>query len=97
MKYSVRIFKEAHGDVEAAYNYYESQRQGLGEEFLIDLINRYDDLAEHPNHYSFLEGQEVPILRDVSLIRFPFVVIFEIIEEQVVVYAVHNTNKQRLL
>jgi toxin ParE1/3/4 len=97
MKYSVRIFKEAHGDVEAAYNYYESQKEGLGEEFLIELINRFDDLAEHPNHYSFLEGQDSQILRDVSLLRFPFVIIFEIIGYEVLVYAVHNTNKQRRL
>jgi hypothetical protein len=66
-----------------------------GEEFLMALIKRKDDLAEHPSHYSYMEQQPEKILREAVVERFPYVVIFEIIAEEVIVYAVHNTHKHQ--
>ncbi len=61
MTYTIVIKEEARRDTEIEYNYYENERDELGEEVKID--------------------------------RFPYVIIFEILEEEVFVYAVHNTYK----
>ena len=104
MAYKVIIRGEAQADTQEAYNYYEQQRTGLyyeqqrtglGEEFLMALIKRYDDLAEHPSHYSYIEEQPEKLLRDARIERFPYVVVFEIKGEEVTVYAVHNTHKHQ--
>ena len=59
------------------------------------LIKRYDEPAEHPSHYSYIEEQPEKIVRDAVVERFPYVVVFEITEEEVIVYAVHNTHKHQ--
>jgi plasmid stabilization system protein ParE len=95
MTYKVIIREEAQADAQEAYEYYEHQRTGLGEEFLMALIRRYDDLSEHPTHYSYIDEQSEKILRDAGIERFPYVVVFEITAEDVIVYAVHNTHKHQ--
>jgi hypothetical protein len=57
------------------------------------LEKRYRKLSAHPTFYSYIDEDPLKILRDVKLEKFPFVVVYEIIENQVVVYAVHNTYK----
>ena len=59
------------------------------------LIKRYDDLAEHPFHYSYIDDQPDKIFRDARIERFPYVVVFEITEKEVTVYAVHHTLKHQ--
>ena len=88
------IKEEAHRDSVAAFDYYESCQEGLGERFVNALLNRYNDLSEHPQYYSYIVEDSKRVLRDVKLESFPYVVVFEITEsKEVVVYAVHNTHK----
>lgn len=93
MLYQVFIKEGAHQDVIEAYNYYEEKQQGLGDRFLDALSKRYYDLMLHPTHYSFIPEDEKQILRDVKIPKFPFVIVFEILFMNVIVYAVHNTYK----
>lgn len=95
MPYRLVIKQGAVWDTQAAYDYYERQKPGLGERFLEHLIARYDDLSTDPQNYSFLSGDKREILRDVKLRTFPFVVIFEIsATDEVVIYAVRNTHRK---
>ena len=91
MVYKIVITEQAKEDTQTAYDYYEEQRQDLGEEFLKELVKKYDDLTEDPQHYGYIDNQD--IIRDVKIDRFPFVIIFEIIEQRVFVYAIHNTYR----
>lgn len=95
MTFQIIIREEADADSSEAYDYYEEQKSGLGDEFLMELIKRYDNLVHHPLHYSFIEGQEEKILRDLAVDRFPYVIIFEVSAEEVIVYAVHNTYRRQ--
>lgn len=90
MTYNVIIKAEAHADALHAYLYYEEQQQGLGEKFLDTLIKRYEDLTLHPVHYGFINKDPLKVLRDVRLKSFPYVIVFEIINYDVIVYAVHH-------
>jgi hypothetical protein len=91
MAYKIVIDERAKEDTQAAYNHYEDAREGLGEEFLLELIKKYDDLTNLPHNYGYIDDKK--IIRDVKIDRFPYVIVFEIIEDDIVVYAVHCTDR----
>lgn len=92
MSFTVIVKQEAHQGYDA-YNYYEEKLAGLGERFLDALQKRYAELSANPTFYSYIDEDPLKVFRDVKLDKFPFVVVCEIIENQVVIYAVHNTYK----
>lgn len=93
MVHKVFVKQEAVDDAIEAYEYYEKEVPGLGERFLEALAKRYLDLSLHPSHYGFIAEDPLNILRDVRLEKFPYVVVFEITDAEVFVYAIHNTRK----
>lgn len=95
MTYKLLLTEEALHDVEEAYNYYEDIRHGLGEDFLNILTQHYNTLIQNPFLYSFTDKKK--LLRDVSILRFPFIIIYEIKDNCVIVYAVHNTRKKPIV
>jgi ParE toxin of type II toxin-antitoxin system, parDE len=72
-----------------AYKWYETQKQGLGEEFLDELDGAYLKLESHPEYF----GKVKKNFRQVALKRFPFVIVYEIIKTEVVVFAVFHTSR----
>lgn len=72
MAYKIVITEQAKEDTQTAYDYYETQQQNLGEEFLQEIVNRYDDLTGHPQHYGYIDNRG--IIRDVKIDRFPYVI-----------------------
>ena len=72
-----------------AYDWYELQRTGLGEEFLSELDGIYHKLQTHPEYFGKLKKN----FRQAALKRFPFVIVFEIIKTEVVVFAVFHTSR----
>lgn len=93
MTFNVIVKQEAHEDTIDAYNYYEEKQPGLGERFLETLLKKYQDLAEHPTFYGYIDEDPLKVLRDVKIDKFPYVVVYEIMDNDVIVYAVHNTYK----
>jgi plasmid stabilization system protein ParE len=72
-----------------AYDWYESQKVGLGELFLTELDRNYQRLQTFPTAYSKRESR----YRHSKLKRFPYIVVFKIIKTQIVVYAVFHTSR----
>jgi len=91
MAFKVVIKDTAKEDIQAAYDYYEDERKDLGEEFLRELVLKFDALTDKPHNYGYIDDEA--IIRDVKVDRFPYVIIFEIIEDAVYVYSVHNTYR----
>ncbi len=91
MAYQLIIRQEAHLDTNEAYTYYEEKSPGLGERFLQELVQRYHQIKEHPEYYSFIDEQK--IIRDVKLRHFPYLIVYEIEDDKVIVYSVFNGYK----
>jgi len=72
-----------------AYNWYEKQRIGLGGLFLAELDNCYDRLEVHPDSYQKTENN----FRQIIVRTFPYVIVFEILKDDVVIYAVFHTSR----
>ncbi len=92
MKYKLIITQNALQDEMEAYHYYEDIRPGLGDKFLESLENRYNALSEHPDYYSYSDSNK--IIRDVAIDVFPYLIIYEVSGNYVIVFTIHNTYKK---
>lgn len=75
--------------MQLAYEYYEGNKTGLGKRFLNVLDYYFDRIQKYPEHYQI----KTKPYREAVIKDFPFVLIYEIEETRVIVYAVFNTWK----
>ena len=75
--------------IKEAYDWYELQKPGLGEEFLEELDSFYKRIEVHPEYFGKIKKN----FRQAALKRFPFVLVYEIIKTEVVVFAVFHTSR----
>ena len=75
-------------DVEAAFEWYENEREGLGLEFLDELRAAYNRIVDGPLKYQELRGG----IRRALLRRFLYAVYFAIEGEVVVVAVLHASR-----
>jgi len=92
--YGLIVTATAEQHVLDACLYYEEQLSGLSYEFLSELQVTYEKISTHPEYYSFISAKDQ--FRDIKIYKFPFVVIYEVINDTVVVIAVFNTNRKAI-
>ncbi len=80
---------QADCDIEAAFNWYESERPVLGLEFLDELRSAYNRTAENPLKYQILRGA----IRRALLRRFPYAVYFAVEGEVAVILTVLHVSQ----
>lgn len=73
----------ARRDIEDIYAWYEQQREGLGEEFLADASAASDYIGRFPEAYAIVHAN----IRRVMLKRFPYLLYYRILPEEVQVLA----------
>ncbi len=83
------IKPRAIGMAKKAFDWYEQQSKGLGEVFLSELNSCYKKIEAQPAFYSKTEKN----FRQLRLKRFPYVVVYEILKSEVVVFAVFHTSR----
>jgi plasmid stabilization system protein ParE len=66
------ILAEAEDDLEAAYGYYEAQRQGLGAEMMEEFRHGVEQILRYPNAWQLLEKP----FRRYRLHRFPYGIVY---------------------
>ena len=92
MSLKVCIRQEAEIDIEEAATWYEGQRQGLGHEFLDEVLSLCKTISEKPAMYPVVHRHTHRAL----IRRFPFGVYFRIEDEQIiVVVAMHGSRHPR--
>lgn len=96
MAYKLEVRPLAAMEVLEAYDWYELQREGLGSEFLDELEMFYTSVLRNPTSYGFYDKT----VRQGKINRFPYVVVFEIFDDSVVVFSVfmskQDPGKKRL-
>ena len=96
MKWKVVARPEAENDVLEAANWYDSQRAGLGDEFVEEVLAVFDALEVNP----LLHCRRHPTknIRWRYPERFPYRVIYEVIEEErlvVIAAVIHAARHDR--
>ena len=70
-------------DVEDAYQWYENQRAGLGDEFFEAVSTVIESLVAYPESFPIVYRQT----RRVNLHRFPSSLFYRIVDDQVIIVA----------
>jgi plasmid stabilization system protein ParE len=90
--YEVRLRPEAEEDLADASAWYEEQRQGLGHEFLDEVLTMLSSIAEAPLVYPDIYRNT----RRAIIHRFPFSVYFRVERATIVVVAImHGSRNPR--
>lgn len=84
------IEPEAVIEIEDAVNYYNSKKLNLGNQFIDYLDGYFTTLI---NAKAKFEIKRLPAYRELPLKRFPFIIIYEIIGNDIIIFSVFNTNR----
>lgn len=90
----LHVWSAAEEELTQAALWYEDQREGLGVEFLDEYERCMKELTVAPNRFPLLETLPVdrPIHR-CRLARFPYAIVFEVMPDEVIVFAVAHLHR----
>ncbi len=92
---NLRILIEAEEEIDEARKYLNKQSRGLGLRFLDDLAARLAEIAADPLRFPKMETQpDDSPYRRVLLHVFRYAVVFEIIDDLVLVIAVAHCSRE---
>jgi hypothetical protein len=86
----IRLFPIAQKELDAAIEYYNSQRQGLGYEFLSETVEALERIKKFPLAWSPFTNET----RRCLITRFPYGIIYLIKEENIFVAAIANLHRE---
>ena len=89
MPHPFSIRKKAELDIMSAYEWYESQRKGLGEDFLLCIEETFARITRHPNIYP----KVFKTINRALIHRFPFGVFYFVKNDHVIVIAVLHARR----
>jgi plasmid stabilization system protein ParE len=88
--YRLRVLERARKDMRQSAEWYDSQQSGLGEKFLREVVATFRSIQTSPLHYEVKFSKK---FRFAQVHVFPFVVIFKIKGDEVVVNSVFHTSR----
>ncbi len=89
MSYSVYLRSDAETDIEEAAKWYEKQREGLGDEFLDEVLSVFETISNNPYVYAVIHRR----IRRAIINRFPFGIYYRIEEDSLVIIAVMHGSR----
>ena len=89
MSLSVVIRPAAAAEVEAAYRWYEKEREGLGSEFLETVDKALKVIAETPERFPVIRKD----MRRAVLRRFPYSLFYRIVSGHVALIACFHSKR----
>ncbi|MEC5173145.1 MULTISPECIES: type II toxin-antitoxin system RelE/ParE family toxin [Chryseobacterium] len=89
MIYQISLSPNAEADLQEAALWYESKQIGLGIQFTKKVESYFFRIQNNPLHFPLKKGN----LREAYIQKFPYVIIYQIIENKIIVFAVFNTHQ----
>jgi plasmid stabilization system protein ParE len=86
----VRFLEVAEAELEAAINYYNLKKTGLGQAFLIEIKATVSRIANFPEAWQPL-GQRT---RRCLTHRFPYCVVYQIRDDEILIIAVSHLHQK---
>ena len=91
--FSIQFTSLAKEEYIAAFQYYESKQIGLGKQLELELDLMITQLSKNPLLYQ----QKYKTYREALLKKFPYFLVYEIIEKQVIIYSFFHTSRNPTL
>jgi toxin ParE1/3/4 len=92
MSYNILLQTEALSEIQEAFDWYEEQKDGLGYELLEEIELCFQKLSEHPARYSYIN----PLYRRIKTDRFPYLLVFEIEDDSIIINSVRHIKRKPL-
>lgn len=89
MIYHFSLSPNAEADLQEAALWYESHQIGLGKKFAQKVESYFFRIQNNPLHFPLKKGN----LREAYIQKFPYVIIYQIIGDNIIVFAVFNTHQ----
>lgn len=90
MSYDIIIQSEAITDLQEAFDWYETQKAGLGFEFIEEIESGYSKISKNPLHYPPINTQ----FRRIRINRFPYLVVYEIEDDCIIINSVRHVKRE---
>jgi plasmid stabilization system protein ParE len=92
----VRVLDEADAEAIEAANWYEGRCPGLGHDFRAELKLAFDQIRNNPRRFALMEYRSLEgEVRRAILDRFPYLVVFEVFENEILVLAVSHAKRDQ--
>lgn len=83
MNYRLEVQFEAIVDMKRAYDWYENRRQGLGADLINEIEDCYTSICDKPERFGLVQGNIA--YRRARVHRFPYIIVFVVAEDTVIV------------
>jgi plasmid stabilization system protein ParE len=93
MSFTLKVQDEAEEDIDSAFTWYEEQSVGLGSKFLEEIEEGFLLITNNPEHYGYYKPR--PHYRRFLLKQFPFRIVYEIEENNIVVFRVLHVKRSK--
>ena len=87
--YPVKLTPNAIATAKEAYDWYQDQKEGLGELFLTALSHQLENIQATPKANAKIKRN----YRQAKLSRFPYLVIYEIIKSEIIILSIFHTSR----
>jgi toxin ParE1/3/4 len=91
MVYKLIITPEANDEMQQAFNYYTDIQCKLGDRFLNNLETAFSKIKSNPTHFGFINDEK--IIRDYLLSKFPYQVVYKIVNDVVYILSVFQAQQ----
>ncbi len=89
MRLSLALRSQAQAEFADAAIWYESQRAGLGHEFVSEVEKTFDKIANQPDRYAIVHRD----IREAAVLRFPYSIYYRVRPHRLVVIAVFHSAR----
>lgn len=89
MSFLLEVLSKAQAEMADAVDWYEQQQIGLGRRFISNVDELFERISEYPFHFP----EKNPPFREASVMKFPYLVIYQVRGECVVIYSVFHVRQ----
>jgi plasmid stabilization system protein ParE len=87
--YQLVFHRMVQADVQDAYSWYESNRRGLGSEFVLAVEASLEAIKRNPLQFPSVERK----IRRALVQRFPYLIGYQILKDRILVLAVMHSKR----
>jgi len=88
MVHKLSVREEAREKIFESFFWYEKKKEGLGTRFIVEMDAMLDYIKHYPHHFQI----KYKNFREAILRAFPYIVVYRIIENEIIVYTVFPTK-----
>ena len=93
MGYKLELQQQAIVEIQDAYDWYETQRLGLGDELMEEIEDALAAISEDPERYGYVKTNS--LYRRIRVSRFPYMVVYEVEGNVVIVNSVVHFKRDK--